>query len=265
MKSLILLVVSFLISISPTLIHPTYNFGNKQNHEIDLLYNHLLGQNVYSINSDANGQTQFSTTLYPDLNLQMQFKMYTNNTKITQALNNNKIIFMGIDLNVTNTDIYIPFNDYRTDIIGCKLTKGDALCYDYVYQISTSTYRRNSDICKNNLLPMGFENLQVNILKQNVINYDHYYSIFFEKIYPTNFDNITLFNWINYVAADMDHYINCFYGVGESTADFDSFSQSDMLYYMNTIYEDGSGLVSSQFSLLHCNWLIELLLIMMLI
>lgn len=270
MKVLILFIGTLLISIKlvfSTLTHPTYNFGNKQNNEIDLLYNHLLGQNIYSIISAPNGLTQFSTTLYPDLSLKIHFKMYTNNTKITRVLDENRIIFMGIDLNITNTDIHVPYNDYRTDIIGCKLTKEDARCFDYVYQISTSTYKKNinGDICKNSLTPLGFANVQVNILKKNVINFDQYYSILFEKIYPNDFDNITLFNWINYVAADMDHYVNIFYGLGNDPSDFDSFKKADMLNYTNSIYEDGAGLVSYQFYLVHVNWIIALMLVMIII
>ena len=224
------------------LIEPKYNFGNQQNFEIDLLYNHLLGQNLYFINSDGGTKTQFSVTLYPSQSLEVTFKFYTNNTEIKEALEDGKVIFFGIDLNISNTDITL--DEYMTDIMGCELTKKDAKCYDYVYNTQTNQYMRNEEgaISKNNLIPLGFDEITLNMLTKNVIGYDHYYSVSFSKSYPEKFDNITMFNWINYVSNDMENYVSGFYSFCSQTSDWTSFKKEDLIYYNVVAYGDGAGL-----------------------
>lgn len=239
------LFVALISKILGTLIPPVYNFGNQQNYEIDLLYNHLLGRNIYFPDDPANTKTQFIVTIYPSLSLELKFKFYTGNSDITQALNSGKYVYFGLDLNITNTDKSLE--KYNTDVIACEMTKSDAVCYDYVYDKTDSKYKRNQNgnLSKNNLIPLGFNNIELNILTQNVINFDNYYSISFVKEYPENFDNITMFNWINYVGSDMEHYISAFYGIASNSEEWKEFTSTQAKHFKTVLYEDGSGLQES--------------------
>ena len=181
-KLLILSLISLYNIYKSKLIKPTYNFGNKQNYHIDLLYNHLLGNNLYFfVNTSGTLTSQFSITLYPSLSLIIKFKIYTSDNQLINALSDGKIIYFGLDLNITNTDITLP--DYKTDVIVCAFDKNDAYCSDYVYQKSTGKYLYNNNgiVCKNNLIPLGFDNIQLNILTKNVMEFENYYSVDFIK------------------------------------------------------------------------------------
>ena len=241
---LLYFVFTYLIFGHSKLVEPFYNYGNQQNYEIDLLYNHILGQNLYFINKndDDDEKTQFSVTLYPSLGLETTFKFYTNETKIIDALENGKMIFFGLDLNITNTDITLE--NYNTDIIGCELTKQDTKCYDYVYDTTLKRYMRNENaiISKNNLIPLGYDEITLNLLTEHVIGYKHYYSVSFTISYPEKFDNITMFNWVNYVANDMEHSVTGFYGIVDSSSDWNTFSENNLEYYGTLAYADGAGL-----------------------
>ena len=142
------LFVALISKILGTLIPPVYNFGNQQNYEIDLLYNHLLGRNIYFPDNPTDTKTQFIVTIYPSLSLELKFKFYTGNSDITQALNSGKYVYFGLDLNITNTDKSLE--KYNTDVIACEMTKSDAVCYDYVYDKTDSKYKRNQNLSKNN-------------------------------------------------------------------------------------------------------------------
>ena len=86
-KLLILCLISLYSIYKSKLIKPTYNFGNKQNYHIDLLYNHLLGNNLYFfVNTSGSLTSQFSITLYPSLSLIIKFKIYTSDTQLINAL-----------------------------------------------------------------------------------------------------------------------------------------------------------------------------------
>ena len=242
-KLLILCLISLYSIYKSKLIKPTYNFGNKQNYHIDLLYNHLLGNNLYFfVNTSGSLTSQFSITLYPSLSLIIKFKIYTSDIQLINALENGKIIYFGLDLNITNTDITLP--DYKTDVIVCAFDKKDAYCSDYVYQISTGKYLFNDQgqVCKNNLIPLGFDNIQLNILTKNVMDFKNFYSVNFVKNYPDLFDNITMFNWINYVGNDMEQNVSGFYGITDSIDNIKELKPSSTLFYKTIAYEDGSGI-----------------------
>ena len=64
---LLYFVFTYLIFGHSKLVEPFYNYGNQQNYEIDLLYNHILGQNLYFINKNDDEKTQLSATRYPSL------------------------------------------------------------------------------------------------------------------------------------------------------------------------------------------------------
>ena len=265
-KLLILCLISLYSIYKSKLIKPTYNFGNKQNYHIDLLYNHLLGNNLYFfVNTSGTLTSQFSITLYPSLSLIIKFKIYTSDIQLINALENGKIIYFGLDLNITNTDITLP--DYKTDVIVCAFDKNDAYCSDYVYQISTGKYLFNDQgqVCKNNLIPLGFDNIQLNILTKNVMDFENFYSVYFTKSYPVFFDNITMFNWINYVGNDMEQNVSGFYGITDSLENIKSFSSNDTLYYKTIAYEDGSGISDENIFYLSFNKFVILFIIMFII
>lgn len=237
---LLILIIKHIIA---KLIKPTYNFGKKQNYHIDLLYNHLLGNNLYFFVTNSNEeQSQFSITLYPSLSLIIKFKMYTSDSELINALENGKYIYFGLDLNITNTDITLP--KYNTDVIICVFDKKDASCYDYVFDKDNEKYLYNNDaaVCKNNLIPLGFDNIQLNILTKNVMDFKNFYSVNFVKNYPDLFDNITMFNWINYVGNDMEQNVSGFYGITDSIDNIKELKPSSTLFYKTIAYEDGSGI-----------------------
>jgi hypothetical protein len=265
-KLLILCLISLYSIYKSKLIKPTYNFGNKQNYHIDLLYNHLLGNNLYFFVTNSNQeQSQFSITLYPSLSLIIKFKIYTSDSELINALENGKYIYFGLDLNITNTDITLP--KYNTDVIICVFDKNDASCYDYVFDKDNEKYLYNNDaaVCKNNLIPLGFDNIQLNILTKNVMEFENYYSVDFIKSYPDFFDNITMFNWINYVGNDMEQNVSGFYGITDSLENIKSFSSNDTLYYKTIAYEDGSGISDENIFYLSFNKFVILFIIMFII
>jgi len=95
---------------------------------------------------------------------------------------------------------------------------------------------------KNNLIPLGFTNIDLNYIQENVIGYQNYFSVKFEKEYPPLFDNITMFNWINYVASDTGDGIFGFYGVVDDVADIENIQFNEILYIQRHDFVDGFGL-----------------------
>ena len=219
-----------------------YNFGYYQNPEIDKLYNHLLGRNIYFITEGEN-KTMYTCIIYPSLTLEVKLKMYTSSKSIINAYNNGEKIYFGFDLLIDNTDLSVK--EYNTDIIVCIFDKNNVNCYDYVYNTNTGIYIRNEGgaISYNNLVPLGFDKIQLNVIQKNVIDYDIYFGIKFEKIYPELFDNMTMFNWINYVAADTGDGVFGFYGiVPKGVNDMVSIDEKECIYIERRLFDDGDGL-----------------------
>jgi hypothetical protein len=224
-------------------IKPKYNFGKKQNYKIDLLYKHLLGCNLYFLTLDKETyKTIYSIILYPSTSLIINFKMYTNDNYIINNFNSGKILFFGLDLNISNTDITLT--QYNTDSIICFFNNNKAECHDYVYDINEEKYKINDDekLTNNNLIPSGFNDIKLNILTEDVIDFTNYYQISFEKKYNINFDNITMFNWINTVASEMGYTVNGFYGFKNNLNDIDYIRIEDCYLLNNIYFKDGAGL-----------------------
>jgi hypothetical protein len=118
-----------------------YNFVNQQNYEIDLLYTHILGVNLYFYND--NNSTLFIVLIQPDISLKIKMKMYTNNLDLIYNINNNGQLYFGFDFNINNTDITLP--NLRSDIFLCKLNKMKMECDDYAYQINEEAYIENNN------------------------------------------------------------------------------------------------------------------------
>ena len=242
--NLLILLIFIKNILSKGNIRTEYNFGNKQNPEIDKSYNHVLGRNVFFITEEPE-KSMYITAIYPSLTLEVKLKIYTDSTQLIEAFNNGKKIYFGFDLLIDNTDILVPnYNNYHTDIMVCIFSKSDVDCHDYVYNIQNEEYELNDGgvILNNNLIPLGFSNIDLNYIQQNVMEYKNYFSIKFEKEYPPLFDNITMFNWINYVASDTGDGVIGFYGVVEDGMDMSTIPHDKPLYLVKQDFIDGNGL-----------------------
>ena len=237
--------------ISKGNIRTSYNFGDKQNPEIDKSFNHVLGRNVYFVTEEPE-KSMYITAIYPSLTLEVKLKIYTDSTELIEAFNNGKKIYFGFDLLIENTDISVEnYNNYHTDIMVCIFDKTDVDCHDYVDNIENEAYELNDGgvILNNNLIPLGFSNIDLNFIQENVIDYKAYFSVKFEKEYPPLFDNITMFNWINYVASDTGDGIIGFYGIVEDGMDMSTIPHDKPLYLERQDFIDGNGLPEKSFYL----------------
>ena len=247
MIKIILFLLSLIIIFSAESTNITfnekYNFGNNQNPEIDKLYNHLLGRHLYFITT-GESKTMFKFVIYPSLTLQISLNMYTNNENIINALDNGQYIYFGVDLRIKNTDI--SRERYSTDVIVCGFTKEIVKCFDYVFDTVSKIYIKNENgaISLNNMIPLGFENMHLNVLSKNVMDYKSYYSLKLEKSYPVLFDNITMFNYINYVSTDRGDRVSGFYGTISNIDDLNNFQFDTPLIYQTEDFDDGSGLIN---------------------
>ena len=232
-------------------IRTSYNFGDKQNPEIDKSFNHVLGRNVYFVTEEPE-RSMYITAIYPSLTLEVKLKIYTDLNELIEAFNNGKKIYFGFDLLIENTDISVEnYNNYHTDIMVCIFDKTDVDCHDYVDNIENEAYELNDGgvILNNNLIPLGFSNIDLNVIQENVIDYKTYFSVKFEKEYPPLFDNITMFNWINYVASDTGDGIIGFYGIVEDGMDMSTIPHDKPLYLERQDFIDGNGLPEKSFYL----------------
>ena len=187
----------------------------------------------------------YITAIYPSLTLQVKLKIYTDNSRIINSFNAGKKIFFGFDLLIENMDITEnDYNNYSTDIMICMFDKNDVDWHDYVFNNNDKKYEINDNgsKLKNNLIPLGFTNIDLNYIQENVIGYQNYFSVKFEKEYPPLFDNITMFNWINYVASDTGDGIFGFYGVVDDVADIENIQFNEILYIQRHDFVDGFGL-----------------------
>lgn len=242
-----LFIIISIISKNPkeeSIIESDCNYGDRQNPEIDKSYNHLLGRNIYFI-TEGNEKTMYATVIYPSITLEITLKMYTSSKTLINAFDEGKKLYFGFDLIIENTDITL--RNYNTDIILCIFDKNNPTCYDYVNDTANGLYIRNQDgiISNNNLIPLGFQNIKLNVIKEKVMGgYEYFFGIKFEKSYPPLFDNITMFNWINYVASDTGEGIIGFYGVVDDESELIQFSKDKPIYFEIHNFEDGAGLPS---------------------
>ena len=251
MKNILYFYSIILISIikniySTGTIRQEYNFGKQQDPAIDKSYNHVLGRNVYFVTEQPE-KSMYITAIYPSLTLQVKLKIYTDNSQIINAFNAGKKIYFGFDLLIENMDIVGLSNQYSTDIMVCVFDKTNVDCHDYVFNNNAKQYEINDNgsVLKNNLIPLGFTNIDLNYIQENVIGYKNYFSVKFEKEYPPLFDNITMFNWINYVASDTGDGIYGFYGIVADGDDLSVIDFSSPLYIQKHDFVDGFGLDSA--------------------
>jgi len=244
-----LILLSIIKNIITGTIRSEYNFGNQQNPEIDKSYNHVLGRNVYFV-TEKPEKSMYITAIYPSLTLEVKLKIYTDNSQIINAFNNGEKIYFGFDLLVENFDRGdTNYENFKTDIMICIFSKTDVGCHDYIYDKQQNEYKINDGGIHllNNLIPLGFSNIDLNFIQENVIGYKNYFSVKFEKEYPPLFDNITMFNWINYVASDTGDGVIGFYGIVGNSIDIiknitGGPTNNIPLYYERHDFVDGCGL-----------------------
>ena len=137
----------------------------------------------------------------------------------------------------------------------CVLDKKDVNCYDYVYDTENNNYLRNDNgkISPNHMIPLGFENITLNMLNKNIIRYKNYYGIKFNKKFTTPYQNETLYIWVNYMPNEIQHEVAGFYGIIWEDDDLKEFPQQFPIYYDKIMFENGSGLKRDKFKnfLLH--------------
>jgi hypothetical protein len=226
---------------------PKYNYGNHQNPEIDKLYRHLKGRSFYFM-KEYPEKTMYNIIIYPENNLKIELKMYTDSELLIKSLNNGKKLFFGFDLLINNTDISL--SDYNTDIVICYFDLNDTNCNDYIYDLNDNLYKINNlgNISNNNLIPLNFGSVELNLLHENVMEYKNYYCVELIKNSPKYFDNITLLNYFFYSAMQMQRTLIGFYGIIDSVDELNQISIDKMLFFQEVDFIDGVGLLNNSFS-----------------
>ena len=229
----------FIFNISSKLIEPEYNNGNYQDPNLDKSYSDINGQNLYYI-SKGYDKTMYNIVLNPNETLEVSFKIYTDSESLIEGLENGYKLYFGFDFMVDN----VKEKQYNTDIIICIFDKKDVSCYDYVYDTENEKYIRNDNgtMSKNYIIPLGFENLTLNILTKNVVGYKNYYCVKFNKKFLEPYQNTTLYNWVKFLPNDIIHKVTGFYGLIGKEEDLIEFSSRIPIYYHELLFENGAGL-----------------------
>lgn len=263
LTSLLIINKNILFSFSK-LIKPKYNFGNHQNPDIDKLYTHLKGRSLYFITNEPE-KTMYNIIIYPENDLKIGLKMYTDSELLIQSLKDGKKLFFGFDLEINNTDISLI--NYNTDIVICYFDLNDTDCNDYVFDLKENLYKinNNGEITNNNLIPINFESVELNILEENVMEYKNYYCVEFIKNYTKYFDNINMLNYFFYAAMQLHRNVFGFYGIIDSIEELNKISTDKMLYFQEVQFIDGIGLLNNSFSFYKYNFFKSFLMFIILI
>jgi len=229
----------FILNISSKIIEPEYNNGSVQDPNLDKSYTDIDGQNLYYI-SKGYDNTMYNIVLNPKETLEVSFKIYTDSETLIEALENGYKLYFGFDFMVEN----VNEKQYNTDIIICIFDKIDVNCYDYIYDTENNNYIRNDNgiISNNKIIPLGFENITLNILTKNVVGYKNYYGIKFNKKFLEPYQNTTLYNWVKFLPNDIIHKVTGFYGLIGKEEDLIEFSPKIPIYNHKLLFENGAGL-----------------------
>lgn len=232
-------VILFIIEVSPKLIAPEYNNGDVQDPNLDKSYSDINGQNLYYL-SKGYDKTMYNIVLNPNESLEVFFKIYTDSETLIEALENGYKLYFGFDFMIKNRN----GKQYNTDIIICSFDKKDVNCFDYIYDTENDNYIRNINgtISRNEIIPLGFENLTLNILSKNVVGYKNYYCVRFNKKFIEPYQNTTLYNWVKFFPNDIIHKVTGFYGLIGKEEDLNEFSPNFPIYYEKLLFENGAGL-----------------------
>jgi hypothetical protein len=243
---IILLLLISIIKIASKLLTPEYNYGKVQDPKKDKYYLDNPGLNLYYFSRDIDN-TMFITVLNPNETLEVNFKVYTDSETLSEALDNGYKIYFGFDLNIENQNKSLK--QYKTDIMICVLDKKDVKCFDYVYDKENNNYLKNDNgkISPNYVIPLGFENVTLNILDQKILRYQNYYGIKFNKKFTKPCQNETLYIWVNDKPKDVNHEVIGFYGVIFEDDDLNEIPRQFIIYHEKIMFENGSGLKRDKF------------------
>lgn len=230
--------------ILPKLISPIYNNGNYQDPNLDKTFMDKTGQSLYYMTKGSD-RTMYNIVLNPNETLEVSFKTYTDSEILIGALQNGFKLFFGFDFMIENSNYTLK--QFNTDIIICIFDKKGANCYDYVYDTENYKYIRNDNgsISQNYLIPLGFQNITLNILTKNVIGYKNYYCVNFNKKFKESYQNNAIYKWVKYLPNDIIHKVTGFYGIIGEENDLIEFSPEFPIYYQKLLFENGAGLKSN--------------------
>lgn len=133
----------FFICLEQKLIYSLvkkYNFCDQQNYEIDLLYPHIPGTNMYFFSKDNSSLLIINVNTAT--NLFISFKLYTSETDFIQKAQTSGI-YMGLDFKINSTDTTKP--NITSDALICFLKNEEVQCGDYAYLNNTNEYVLNSN------------------------------------------------------------------------------------------------------------------------
>ena len=206
------------------LIPPQYNNENVQDPNLDKSFSDINSQIFITKGYD---KTKFNIVLIPNITLDVYIKIYTDSESLIEALEYGYKLLFGFDFKVNN----INSKEYNTDILICIFDKKDVNCYDYVYDTRKHKYIRNNNgtLSNNYIIPLGFQNLTLNILTKNVIGYKNYYCVNFNKKFINQNQNYTFYNWYKNMSNDT-HKVFGFYGLAENDDDLIEFTENFLIY-----------------------------------
>ena len=95
------------------------------------------------------------------------------------------------------------------------------------------------------MIPIGINNTQINILDKNVLKFDSYIELSFEKFYTADFNNSTMFSYFYYQASALNAKMTAFYGIGSEYGDQNFFYLNETYYSMTDLVRNGQGLTNS--------------------
>ena len=255
-----ILFLLFILFLSSKSMEPKYNKGEVQDPDIDKKMSEAKNLNVFYFNSGSQ-QTLYKVELNPNATSEMSFKIYTNSEFLIDALDKGLRLYFGFDFMFENK----KGGQYNSDIIICSFDTKNSNCYDYIFDVQNNKYRRNDGgrISPNFLLPFGFQNVSINILKGNVIGYKNYYCIKFNKIFSESYQDTTFLLWLNYLSKDLIHKVTGFYGITTSEDDMDEIPLQFPIYYNILDFGSGSDLKTNKNDLRHAVVFIKYLLILL--
>ena len=237
----IFIIIFQLKTAGSKLLDPQYNNGNQQDPKLDELYTDSPGRNLYYM-TKGSYKTMYNFFLNPDETLDIYFKMYTDSEILINALENGYKIYFGFDFMIENENDTLK--QYNTDIIVCVFDRNDVNCYDYVFDKDNNKYIRNNNgtLSKNILMPLGFNNVTLNILTKNIIGYKNYYCVHFYKKFKELYKNTSIYNWVKSMPNQIMHKVIGFYGIIGKDEDLIKFSPGITEYYQKIFFENGAGL-----------------------
>jgi hypothetical protein len=100
------------------------------------------------------------------------------------------------------------------------------------------------------------------IIEENVMNFEAYYEISFFKNYPEDFNNSTMFSYFYYRASQLNSKITAFYGISEENLLGHDISLNTIYFNTTEILRNGQGLPnSSKYIMTTSFFIITLLLV----